>query len=151
MSHKGKVSNMTSVSFLPECKHKGEGSRVTWCRNKKCYLFFGGPCSKRCLKAEPLPIQAKLFELLGGEAMMEYQAGMRIRFLRDLGCGPTGEHPAYTYARKGDGGRIVRKGTCWEGFMVLWDNWPSAAFGCEPKDFEIETSTGIEIGGEGVR
>ena len=74
--------------------------------------------------------------------MKEYQAGMRIRFLRDLTCEATGEHPAYIYARKGEGGRITKAGTCWEGYMVKWDRWPQAAFGCESKDFEKE------IGGE---
>ena len=70
---------------------------------------------------------------------MKYAAGMRIRFLRDLECGPTGEHPALIYARKGDGGRITKIGDCWEGYWVKWDHWPSAAFGCEEKDFVIES------------
>lgn len=63
---------------------------------------------------------------------------MRIRFLRDIEEGPTGEHPAYIYARKGERGRITKVGMCWEGFWVKWDGWPQAAFGCQSKDFEIE-------------
>ncbi len=73
--------------------------------------------------------------------MNNFQAGMRIRFLRDIDCGPTGEHPAFIYARKGEGGRITQVGGCWEGFWVKWDGWPSAAFGCQSKDFEKELLT----------
>jgi hypothetical protein len=67
-----------------------------------------------------------------------FRAGMRIRFLRDLTCGPTGEHPVYIYAEKGSGGRITKEGGCWEGFWVKWDGWKHAAFGCQSKDFERE-------------
>jgi hypothetical protein len=63
---------------------------------------------------------------------------MRIRFLRDITCGPTGDHPAFIYAAKGEGGHITHVGDCWEGYMVKWDGWQSAAFGCKAKDFEIE-------------
>ena len=71
--------------------------------------------------------------------MSKFQAGMRIRFLRTLECGPTEDHPPLLYALAGDGGRITQMGGCWEGFWVKWDGWPSAAFGCESKDFEIES------------
>lgn len=71
--------------------------------------------------------------------MSKYAAGMRIRFLRDLTVGATGDHPPLVYAYKGDGGRITRVGGCWEGFWVKWDKWQSAAFGCEEKDFEKES------------
>ncbi len=69
--------------------------------------------------------------------MSEFRAGMRIRFPRDLDDGPTEERPACIYARKGEGGRITQVGGCWEGFWVKWDNWQSAAFGCQSKDFEL--------------
>ena len=69
----------------------------------------------------------------------KYAAGMRIRFLNDLTAEPTGEHPSLIYAKKGDGGRITKVGGCCEGYMVKWDNWQSAAFGCEEKDFVLES------------
>lgn len=65
----------------------------------------------------------------------DFQAGMRITFLRDLEEPASCEHPAYLFARKGEGGRITRVGGCTEGYWVKWDGWPSAAFGCESKDF----------------
>ncbi len=70
------------------------------------------------------------------------KVGDRIRFLRTLDCGPTGEHPAYIYAEKGDYGHITEVGGCWEGFWVKWDGWKHAAFGCEAKDFEVITEAG---------
>ena len=65
------------------------------------------------------------------------KVGDRICFKRDLEEGPTGEHPSLLYARKGEGGHITRIGGCWEGYWVKWDRWPSAAFGCQAKDFEL--------------
>lgn len=55
--------------------------------------------------------------------------GTRIVFLKDLTCGPTGDHPAFFFARKGEGG-VVTGHNNFEGHMVKWDGWP-AAFGAE--------------------
>ena len=61
--------------------------------------------------------------------------GTRIRFTRDLECGPTGDHPAFIYARKGDLGRITGHGTR-EGYWATWDRWPTP-FGLSPDEFEV--------------
>ncbi len=74
--------------------------------------------------------------LTESESAVVFRAGMRIKFRRDLTANATEEHPAFIYARKGEGGRITRVGGCWEGFWVKWDEWLSAAFGCQSKDFE---------------
>ncbi len=68
--------------------------------------------------------------------------GDRIRFLRDIDCGPTGSHPAFIYGRKGEFGIITKVGGCWEGFWVKWDGWKHAAFGCQEKDFEVVEHSG---------
>ena len=73
-----------------------------------------------------------------GKNMSGFQAGMRIQFLRDIISGPTEECPSFIYARKGEGGRITRVGGCWEGYWVKKDDWPSAVFGCQSKDFKKE-------------
>ena len=65
------------------------------------------------------------------------KVGDRIRFKHTLDCGPTGDHPAYIYARKDEFGVIIKVGGCREGFWVKWDGWPHAPFGCESKDFEV--------------
>ena len=62
---------------------------------------------------------------------MQLKPGDRIRFLKALECGPTGDHPAFTYADKGDGGWIDKVGGCRESYWVFWDKWPSASFGAE--------------------
>lgn len=70
--------------------------------------------------------------------MNDFQAGMRIRFTKTLKGLPTGDHPAFIYACKGDGGRITKIGGCWESYWVKWDGCPDPAFGCEEKHFEKE-------------
>ncbi len=68
--------------------------------------------------------------------MSVFRAGMIIRFKRTLQGIPTGDHPGFIYCVKGERGRIIQEGGCWEGFWVKGDVWPWAAFGCEAKDFE---------------
>ncbi|KKM96913.1 hypothetical protein LCGC14_1173230 [marine sediment metagenome] len=65
------------------------------------------------------------------------EVGDRIRFKRDLDCGPTDEHPAFIYAEKGGYGTITKVGGCREGYWALWDGWKSAAFGCSREEFEV--------------
>ncbi len=65
------------------------------------------------------------------------KAGQRIRFLRTITSNDSEESPGNHYASKGDLGTIDRIGGCWEGFMVFWDGWSQASFGCERKDFEL--------------
>lgn len=61
--------------------------------------------------------------------------GTRIRFTRRLDCGPTGDHPGFLYARRGELGRIVGHGTQ-EGYWVVADSWP-AKFGASEDEFEV--------------
>lgn len=65
----------------------------------------------------------------------QYPFGARIRFKKDIECGPTSEHPAYTYARGGDLGYITGHGTR-EGYWVKWDRWPDS-FGCHEDEFDV--------------
>ncbi len=51
--------------------------------------------------------------------------GTRIKFIKSLYSGPTGDCPAFVYAEKGDGGVITGHGTP-EGYWVKWDKWPHA-------------------------
>ena len=67
----------------------------------------------------------------------EIKVGDRIKFLKDLTCGQTEEHPPYIYARKGELGTVTQIGGCWEGYWVLWDGWKHASFGCERKEFKL--------------
>ena len=60
--------------------------------------------------------------------------GTRIRFTRTLTGEATGDHPAFLYAEKGDGGEITGHGTP-EGYWVKWDRWPHA-FGASRDEFE---------------
>ena len=64
--------------------------------------------------------------------------GTRIRFLRELSQGPTGETPPFLFAPKDGLGTVVEdKYGCWEGHMVKWDGWPKAGFGAQlGVDFE---------------
>ena len=55
--------------------------------------------------------------------------GTRIKFIKGLYSGATGDHPAYVYAEKGDGGVVTGHG-CREGHWVKWDKW-DAPFGAE--------------------
>lgn len=48
--------------------------------------------------------------------------GTRIKFVKNLYGGATGDHPAYVYAEKGDGGVVTGHG-CSEGHWVKWDGW----------------------------
>ena len=64
-----------------------------------------------------------------------FPVGTRIKFKRTLTSDANEESPGYTYARKGDLGRITGHG-CWEGYWCKWDKWPNA-FGIEEKDFEV--------------
>ena len=61
--------------------------------------------------------------------------GTRIRFKVDIREDATGDHPAFIYARNGDGGVITGHG-CGEGYWVKWDGWPKAAFGASRDEFE---------------
>ncbi len=54
--------------------------------------------------------------------------GTRIRFLKELYQGPTGDTPAFVFAKPGTFGTVVGH-DCKEGHRVLWEKWPSAAFG----------------------
>jgi hypothetical protein len=56
--------------------------------------------------------------------------GTRIVFLKALSQGPTGDTPAFLFARKGEGG-VVTGHNDFEGHSVKWDGWPSASFGAE--------------------
>lgn len=53
--------------------------------------------------------------------------GTRIRFIKTLTSGPTGDHPAFLYARKGEGG-VVTGHNDFQGHTVKWDGWEHAAF-----------------------
>ena len=55
--------------------------------------------------------------------------GTRIRFVKSMYENATGDHPAFVYAEKGDGGIVTGHGTR-EGHWVKWDKWPHA-FGAE--------------------
>ena len=66
----------------------------------------------------------------------ELPIGTRIKFVKDLTGDATGEHPAYLYARKGDGGEVTGHG-CWEGHWVKWDKW-DAPFGAKLGEDFIE-------------
>ena len=70
------------------------------------------------------------------EDTRQIEVGTRIRFLKTLEEGPTGDHPALIYAVKGDLGTITEVGGCKEGFWAKWDKWPHA-FGCSRDEFEI--------------
>lgn len=61
--------------------------------------------------------------------------GTRIRFTRTLDCGPTGDHPALLYAKRGELGSITGHG-CAEGYWVRTDSWPNS-FGASPDEFEV--------------
>lgn len=61
--------------------------------------------------------------------------GTRIRFLKQLGCGPTGDHPSFIYAEKGDMGEVTGHG-CVEGHWVSWDKWPHSFGATLGVDFE---------------
>lgn len=62
--------------------------------------------------------------------------GSRIRFKHDLECGPTEDHPAFIYARRGELGTITRVGNCREGFWATWDRCPNS-FGVSREEFEL--------------
>lgn len=61
--------------------------------------------------------------------------GTRIRFVKDLDEGPNEEHPAITYALRGELGEITGHGTK-EGYWVKRDSWP-APFGASADEFEV--------------
>ncbi len=48
--------------------------------------------------------------------------GTRIKFIKSLYSGPSGDRPACVYAEKGDGGEVTGHG-CSEGHWVKWDKW----------------------------
>lgn len=64
------------------------------------------------------------------EAAVMLPIGTKIKFLKDLGCGPCEDHPAFTFAKEGDYG-VVTGHNCREGHLVKWEKWMSAAFGAE--------------------
>lgn len=69
------------------------------------------------------------------------KAGARIKFLTDLGQGPTGDTPAFVFAKRGDGGWIAtgekREFEGKEAYSVFWDHWKSAPFLACVDEFEL--------------
>lgn len=55
--------------------------------------------------------------------------GTRIVFLKTLDALACEDHPAFLYAKKGQGGEVTGHG-CREGHWVKWDHW-STPFGAE--------------------
>lgn len=64
-----------------------------------------------------------------------HPVGTRIRFTKELATGATGDHPALSYASKGDLGEVTGHG-CREGYWVKTDNWPTP-FGASEDEFEV--------------
>jgi hypothetical protein len=60
--------------------------------------------------------------------------GTKIRFTQTLECDANEDHPAFTYAVKGDLGEITGHG-CREGYWVTWEHWPTP-FGASREEFE---------------
>lgn len=68
---------------------------------------------------------------------MKIPIGTPIRFTKELSCGPSDEHPALLYAKRGQLGEI----TGWndrpdEGYMVRTSDWQTP-FGASPSEFEV--------------
>ncbi len=64
--------------------------------------------------------------------------GTRIKFVKSLYGGATGDAPACVYAEKGEGGIVTGHGCC-EGHWVKWDGW-RAPFGAKlGEEFISET------------
>lgn len=61
--------------------------------------------------------------------------GARIRFLKRLSSGPTGDHPAFLYAEKNQGGEVTGHG-CPEGHWVKTDDWPTPFGAVLGEEFE---------------
>lgn len=64
------------------------------------------------------------------------EKGTRIIFLQDITCSPTGDHPAYIFAKKGELGTINEKLKN-DAYSVYWDGWERAPFIAEPHEFEV--------------
>ena len=76
--------------------------------------------------------------------------GTRIKFVKELSCPPSGDHPAFLYATK-DGTGVVYEHGGWEGHMVKWDRWDAefgAIYGEEfVIDYEYYRENNISISG----
>jgi hypothetical protein len=68
------------------------------------------------------------------EPAAQLPIGTRIRFTQTLECDANEDHPAFTYAIKGDLGEITGHG-CREGYWVKWEHWPTP-FGASREEFE---------------
>jgi hypothetical protein len=63
------------------------------------------------------------------------EKGTRIKFLQDITCSATGDHPAFLFAKKGELGTINEKLKN-NAYSVYWDGWKQAPFIAEPHEFE---------------
>lgn len=65
--------------------------------------------------------------------------GTRIRFTKTLECGPTGDHPAFLYARKGEYGAVTGHSDVKGLHRVTWDGWPTPFTATFGEEFEEVT------------
>lgn len=73
--------------------------------------------------------------------------GTRIRFIKELSCGPCEDHPAFLYAPNNGFGEITGHNTR-EGYWVRWDGWPEP-FGAGDEEFEpLSAAAALAEGGE---
>ena len=64
--------------------------------------------------------------------------GTKIRFTERLSGPPTGDHPAFLFARKGQTGKIVGHHPRGEWrYSVKTDSWPHASFSASDTEFEV--------------
>lgn len=67
--------------------------------------------------------------------MAEIKVGTKIRFTKKLMEGPTGDHPTFLYAEKGEEGVITQVGGCREGYWARTRRNPP--FGVRREEFEV--------------